>query len=136
MARGRRGGYRRPGSPAAVSGPGALSQRTDGGPGGLEYSGLGYGENKAVNDLAASAPMGQPSSGAPAPAQGGGPRLSPDGIFGMTDRPGEPITAGVGSAPPPIPDDDVDYTLRAVIASDVVRSNPALAEYLLGLLRA
>ncbi len=38
------GGYRAPSSPAPVSGPGALSQRTDGGPtqGAKYVSGLPY----------------------------------------------------------------------------------------------
>ena len=57
------GGYRQPENPAPVSGPGALSQRTDGGA--IEgmsqpqqsYTGLPYGENKAVNDQQAGASL-------------------------------------------------------------------------------
>ena len=50
------GGYRQPKNPAPVSGPGSLSQRTDGGATeGMSqpqqsYSGFAYGENKAVNE--------------------------------------------------------------------------------------
>lgn len=77
----------------------------------MEVQGLGYGENKAVNDLRAAAPMAP--SGTPG-AAGQAPRRampqqpqSPDGIFAPTERPGEPMTAGVdwgagpGSAPNP-----------------------------------
>lgn len=58
-----RGGYRRPNNPAAVSGPGKFSQRTDGGPGetmkqAQRYiSGMPYGEAGEINALANSAPM-------------------------------------------------------------------------------
>ena len=51
-----RGGYRQPGNPAPVSGPGSLSQRTDGGAiDGMsqpqqQYTGFEYGKNKEVND--------------------------------------------------------------------------------------
>ena len=51
-----RGGYRQPANPAPVSGPGMLSQRTDGGAiEGMsqpqqQYTGFEYGQNKAVND--------------------------------------------------------------------------------------
>jgi hypothetical protein len=57
------GGYRQPENPAPVSGPGALSQRTDGGATeGISqpqqsYTGLPYGENKAVNDQQAGASL-------------------------------------------------------------------------------
>lgn len=57
------GGYRQPRNPAPVSGPGSLSQRTDGGATeGMSqpqqsYSGFAYGENKAVNDQQGGAPL-------------------------------------------------------------------------------
>lgn len=94
-----RGGYRQPNNPAPVSLPGALSKRTDGGATeGMtppqvkaEYTGLPYGENKAVND--------QQSSGT----------LAGDGIPQMrapivpldapTQRPDEPITHGIDAGP-------------------------------------
>lgn len=61
------GGYRQPENPAPVSGPGALSQRTDGGATeGMSqpqqsYTGFAYGENKAVNDQQAGAPLAGPA---------------------------------------------------------------------------
>lgn len=131
MARGGRGrgGYQRPSNPAAVSGPGKFSQRTDGGPGAgtYEYSGLPYGDNQAVNSVADGAPMGRPGGGPPAPAgRGSSPRvrMGPEGVFGPTERPAEPLTAGVdwgpgpgASVPPAMLPDDPDMILRAIVAS-------------------
>jgi hypothetical protein len=119
MARGR-GGRQRPSNPAPVSGPGALSQRTDGGPGDLRFTGLSHGENKAVNDQAAAAPLAR--QGAPG-AAGQAPRpvtpIGPEGIFGGTDRPGEPLTAGIDFGPgagatQPLLADDPNVLLRAL----------------------
>jgi hypothetical protein len=58
-----RGGYRQPMNPAPVSGPGMLSQRTDGGAiEGMsqpqqQYTGMPYGQNKAVNDQQGAASL-------------------------------------------------------------------------------
>lgn len=82
------GGYRRPGNPATFSGPGAHSQRTDGGPGetmtqAARYiSGMPYGEGKEVNSVAAAAPL------AAAPSEEVIPFDLP------TQRPDEPVTHG------------------------------------------
>lgn len=102
MAR-RRGGYRPPAQPAAVSGPGALSQRTDGRVPAMQRTGLPYGENKAVNEMQAGAPLSpQPQPGAGTPAAQGGARLPfSGGAFTPTARPGEPLTAGVDFGPGP-----------------------------------
>ena len=53
------GGYRKPTNPAPVSGPGALSQRTDGGPTqpATYISGLPQGEGQATYDQQLAAPM-------------------------------------------------------------------------------
>lgn len=57
------GGYRQPANPAPVSGPGSLSERTDGGAiDGMQqpmqtYTGFEYGENKSLNEQQAGAPM-------------------------------------------------------------------------------
>jgi hypothetical protein len=86
------GGYRAPSNPAPVSGPGALSKRTDTPE--LRVSGLGYGENGAVNAAAASIPDGS-APAAPAPA------IVP--LTAPTSRPNEPITAGAPFGPGPGP---------------------------------
>ena len=68
-----KGGYQRPENPAMHSGPGALSQRTDGGPGrtmeqAARYiSGRPYGEGKLLNANQLAAPMA--GSGLPTDAQ-------------------------------------------------------------------
>ncbi len=53
------GGYRKPNNPAPVSGPGSLSQRTDGGPTqpATYISGLPQGEGQATYDQQVAAPM-------------------------------------------------------------------------------
>jgi hypothetical protein len=89
-----RGGYQQPSNPAPVSGPGALSKRTDGGATeGMtqpvqQYTGLPYGQNKSVND----------SQGASSMA--GDPFRSPLlDLMAPSTRPDEPITAGINSGP-------------------------------------
>lgn len=84
-----RGGYKRPNNPAPVSGPGALSQRTDGGAtegftqGQATYTGLPYGQNKMINQQQSQAPMA---------AAAMTPILSLDE---PSMRPDEPVTTGI-----------------------------------------
>ena len=84
-----RGGYRKPNNPAPVSGPGALSQRTDGGAtegftqGQATYTGLPYGQNKEINQQQSQAPM----AAAAMP-----PILS---LSEPSMRPDEPMTSGI-----------------------------------------
>lgn len=100
--------------------PGKMSQRTDSQP---EFTGLGYGENKAVNDQMSSAPM--PSGPSTPSAQGGGPAapMGREGVFGPTSRPQEPMTAGVdwgpgAAAPPKVMQDDPYLLARALLQAD------------------
>jgi hypothetical protein len=97
-----RGGYRKPANPAPVSGPGALSRRTDGGPGSKqamkEIRTGKYGESKEIAEQQAGAPM----AGSPAPA----PRVTiptnqsaPTELFAPTERPDEPVTRGLPFGP-------------------------------------
>jgi len=114
-----RGGARVPERPAAVSGPGANSARTDGGPAdrkmgtaSLAAGGGSYGDRKAIEEQAAAAPVatgGSEGGGSPNGAAGGG---APQGAFGPTNRPSEPITAGM--AQPPGEGPDADMMLRAL----------------------
>lgn len=96
-----RGGYRRPGNPAPVSGPGKLSRRTDGGPmqGPKVATGGKYGERKAMQEMQSAAPMAaeqrQPNK-APMPA------ITP--LTAPTSRPDEPVTAGSPMGPGPGPE--------------------------------
>lgn len=92
-----RGGYQPPQNPAPVSGPGALSARTDGGPGNQRQPirvapGQPYGERQAMEELQGSAPMAAAGGGAP-PAQQGAP--PPMDLTGPTMRP-TPVNTRLG----------------------------------------
>jgi hypothetical protein len=82
-----RGGYRAPSEPAPVSGPGALSQRTDGGPtqGATYVSGLPYGQGQETYNNQVAAPMAGNSFAMEMPT----PLMAP------TTRPNEPVTSGI-----------------------------------------
>ena len=105
----RHGGMRRPQNPAPVSGPGQLSQRTDGGPQQTlaDMSGMPYGENQAMDAIQSAAPLsasGQTSArasrtqprGRGGAAQGG---MGVTPLFAPTQRPDEPVTAGAPFGP-------------------------------------
>jgi hypothetical protein len=88
------GGYQAPANPAPVSGPGALSQRTDGGPsqGAAQLPDAKYGEQAEFQELQQGAPMPLDTSD-----------LTP--LDAPTARPDEPVTAGapVGEGPSDLP---------------------------------
>jgi hypothetical protein len=100
------GGMRRPSSPAPVSGPGALSRRTDG-QGAKYMAGGEYGEGQEMMDLQTSAPMAKSPEVKPRrraaapPAMEMGPAPTP--LFAPSERPDEPITAGAPFGPGPGP---------------------------------
>lgn len=85
------GGQRTPAHPAPVSGPGALSKRTDGGPGDAQamqkLPDAKYGEAADYHDIQA----GSSIAGNPVP-QPQGPSVVP--LSAPTQRPDEPVTAG------------------------------------------
>lgn len=100
-----RGGPRTPANPAPVSGPGALSRRTDGGPQQTAYDmgGLPYGQNQDFMQLQQSAPMAAtpgPSNTAPL----AGPPQPPVTFGGPTQNPAQPLTAGNPQGPGPGPE--------------------------------
>jgi hypothetical protein len=91
------GGYRQPSNPAPVSGPGALSRRTDGGAmdgmtppvptqGAKYMPGMGYGQGGNMQQQQAAPLAGTPT----VPAV---PLAAP------TMRPNEPVTTGVNVGP-------------------------------------
>lgn len=82
-----RGGDRVPSNPAPVSGPGALSQRTDGQAQRIAAGG-GYGDRKEMQQIQSGAPMAE---GASTPAPSAPPPMP---LKSPTARPEEPITAG------------------------------------------
>lgn len=100
------GGARQPANPAPVSGPGALSQRTDGGPGQpvRAVTGLPYGQAQQLQSIQQAAPMSASPGGLQAqPAAGGGAGgagavpMQPFG--GPTMQPQTPVTAGAALGP-------------------------------------
>ncbi len=91
-----------PNQPAPVSGPGAMSKRTDGGPADSQpirdVPGGNYGDRKEMEQIQKGAPM----AAAPAPGGSGGPMPAPSapgGLFEPTARPDEPITSGIATGP-------------------------------------
>lgn len=89
-----RGGYREPSNPAPVSGPGALSQRTDGGPtqGAKYIPGLPYGQGQETYSNQVAAPMaGNTMQQMEMPTE----------LTAPTSRPQEPITSGIDSGEGP-----------------------------------
>lgn len=93
------GGYRRPTAPAAASGPGALSKRTDGRQPVMNLPDARYGEGTAYKAQEQAAPMAQDTT-SQAP-QGFSPidtsSLTP--MSAGTSRPDEPITSGIAGGP-------------------------------------
>lgn len=95
------GGYRRPTQPSPVSGPGALSRRTDGQQPTRDLPNAKYGENEAFRQAQMAAPMNGDIGGA-MPA--GGAPMGPDPsqlipLGAESQRPDEPITAGMSGGP-------------------------------------
>jgi hypothetical protein len=100
------GGYQAPNNPAPVSGPGALSQRTD-----QPIRQLGnakYGEQKNFQQIQQGAPMAGgpgiptgPSPSAFASAAGGGAASAVTPFSAPTQRSGEPVTSGADRGPGP-----------------------------------
>jgi len=111
------GGYRRPSNPAPVSGPGRLARRTDGRQPVMALPDAKYGENAAYISAQQGAPLPQ-AGGPPSPASsmihssssaGSGAGAGPAGpsmpapLAAGSQRPREPVTAGVpiGAGPGP-----------------------------------
>lgn len=99
------GGPRTPNSPAPVSGPGALSKRTDGGPGAKQPlrvpTGGAYGDATQLQQTEQGAPMGASGGGdAPAPGLLAGMSIpSGPGLGAPSQMPGVPVTDGAASGP-------------------------------------
>lgn len=94
------GGYRRPTNPAATSGPGVYSRRTDGQPR-MQLPDARYGEQAQFQQDQAGARMGSPGPAATTPAAGPA-GVDPSGLTPLdapTGRPDEPVTAGAAAGP-------------------------------------
>lgn len=109
MPRGR-GGKRTPAQPAAVSGPGALSRRTDGGAGSetqpiRSHPAEFHGQRQQLAQQQQAAPM----AAKPHPLAGN--------LFGGTERPGEPVTAGASMGPGPGPQQPMNRSRDILLAA-------------------
>lgn len=141
-----RGGYRRPNNPAPVSGPGALSKRTDGGPGQpvRTPSGGAYGERQALDQLQQAAPLSASPGGdvgAPEPAD------ITAGLVGFdapTQMPDEPVTAGaaLGDGPGPEalglpnePDEDMQRLVSYIPVLEHMANQPGASKAARNLVR-
>lgn len=122
-----RGGARQPSNPAPVSGPGALSRRTDGGPGDQKQpirvpTGGNYGDATQMLKLQQAAPLAASPGGDTAAPAGAGlplPEITP--LNAPTEQPDVPVTdgaalgAGAGTAAlglTPQRDDDMQRLLQ------------------------
>lgn len=111
-----RGGRRTPANPAPVSGPGALSRRTDGGAGQpiRVAPGGAYGARQASVALQQAAPL---QAGPPRPTGQG--TVAPAGlpmpnVFAPTNRPAEPPTAGATARRDRVLPQDSNALLRVI----------------------
>ena len=104
------GGKRTPDHPAPVSGPGAHSRRTDGGPGAKQVLSVApdqeYGAMKQQLNDQRIAPMAGATPLPPTPISGGGaaqapqsPAFSGSGFAAPSTRPDEPVTHGADAGP-------------------------------------
>ena len=94
------GGYRRPAHPAAVSGPGRLSKRTDGRQPVETLPDAKYGEQAAFQAAQQAAPMSETPGGNAASLGSMMPDLSGITPMGAPSQfPDQPITAGMPTGP-------------------------------------
>jgi hypothetical protein len=140
------GGYRRPAHPAAASGPGRLSRRTDGRQPSMTLPDAKYGEAQAFQNAQQAAPMSESAGGMSAPQapMGGGP--DPSKLVPMdapSQYPDQPVTAGLpmgpgaGSSMPPtqptLTPDEVarlrPYIPTLVMLASQTESNPATKQF-------
>lgn len=134
------GGPRTPNNPAPVSGPGAMSRRTDGGPQQVQaqMTGMPYGENADFMDIQSAAPMAAAPAAQRARREVTGGSAKPVGVtplFAPTSRPNEPVTAGAPFGPgdstgaaPAAPVNPAAPTLRDTVTKLYASTNdPRLA---------
>ena len=96
-----RGGYQKPSNPAPVSGPGALSKRTDGAQPIRDLPDADYGENRDYVEAQQGAPLAESAALSPSGAAPGGGGASLVGFGEDSMQPGTPVTAGAGAGAGP-----------------------------------
>lgn len=95
------GGYRQPSNPAPVSGPGAHSQRTDGGPSKMALPDAKYGEAADFQQIQQGASLGNSPSSAASGTQGVSGMPMPTPLSDPSAMPGQPVTAGADAGAGP-----------------------------------
>lgn len=96
---GSHGGYRAPSKPAAVSGPGANSRRTDGGVADkMALPNAAYGEAKAFSEIQSGAPLGASAPQGPQ-APPGDPFAGVTPLGAPSAQPDVPVTDGASAGP-------------------------------------
>lgn len=141
-----RGGYRQPANPAPVSGPGALSKRTDGGPSQpiRTPSGGAYGERKELDQLQQAAPLSASPGGDVGAPEVVDPTAGLVGFGEPTQMPDEPVTAGaeVGAGPglealglPSQPDEDMKRLVAYLPVLEHMASQPGASKAARNLVR-
>src|SRR5882724_605261 len=115
-----------PASPAPVSGPGALSKRTDGGPAQKlsQLPDAKYGENATYQADQRGAPMAQtPDLGVPDMSNSAAANVTP--LNAESARPGEPVTSGADLGPGP-GSQALGIAPQQVISQDAVKTSQYL----------
>lgn len=140
-----KGGYRQPTNPAPVSGPGALSRRTDGKQPVRVPTGLPYGEAGQMAQAQQAFPLAQSDGGNVAAPAGAGqePPLVPFGAG--TQSPDVPVTAGAaaGAGPgpealglPQQPDEDMKALLPYLPVFEFMANQPGSSRAARNLVRS
>jgi hypothetical protein len=144
------GGARQPNNPAPVSGPGQLSRRTDGGPGGKQPirvpTGGDYGDATQMMKLQQDAPLGASPGGQVAPGllEGLGlPEMTPFGA--PSEQPDTPVTdgaaMGAGAGPEalnmtPQQDDDLQRMIKYLPVFEHMAEQPGSSKAARNLVRS
>jgi hypothetical protein len=116
------GGYRRPSKPAAVSGPGALSARTDGRPQPVrDLPDAEYGGNADFREIQQGSPLAAaPRATTPARGAAADPTAALTPLDAPSTQPGVPVTngaasgAGAGIDALNLPQSDLNSELQAI----------------------
>lgn len=143
------GGPRQPANPAPVSGPGALSKRTDGPAGGGSQpvrapAGGAYGERKELEQLQQAAPVAASPGGDVGAPESADITADLIGFDAPSQRPDEPVTAGAerGEGPglealnlPNQADEDIQQLLKYVGTFEHMANQPGSSKAARNLVR-
>jgi hypothetical protein len=121
------GGYRKPSKPAAVSGPGGHSKRTDGQPI-RDIEGGAYGDTQDLNQIQSGAQLAGGSTSAAPQAMPAAPVQMPTPLSAASQQPSTPVTAGAKYGAGPGPDALGMLNLDQLDAQDFAKYRPLLID--------